>query len=64
LENTPTLGSIEIADYEKRQLADQSLEANTRDENVCKLFPDFTMVKLVNMKFYAIIKIIYIYIFL
>jgi len=48
LENSPTMGSIEMTDYERRQLAAQSLESNTRDENFCELFPDLTMVTLIN----------------
>lgn len=52
-----------MTDYERRQLAAQSLETNVRDENFCELFPDLTMVKLVNMEFYTFILIIYIYIF-
>jgi hypothetical protein len=57
------MGSIEMTDYERRQLAAQSLEANVRDENFCELFPDLTVVKSVNIKFYAFIIIIYIYLF-
>lgn len=34
-----------MTDYERRQLAAQSLEANIRDDNFCELFPDLTMVK-------------------
>jgi len=45
LENSPTMGSIEMTDYERRQLAAQSLESNIRDENFCELFPDLTIVK-------------------
>lgn len=43
LENSPTMGSIEMTDYERRQLAAQSLESNVRDENFCELFPELTM---------------------
>lgn len=43
------MGSIEMTDYERRQLAAQSLEVNVRDENFCELFPDLTMVKLLNV---------------
>lgn len=50
MENSPTMGSIEMTDYERRQLAAQSLEANLRDENFCELFPDLTMVNIVNDK--------------
>lgn len=49
LENSPTMGSIEMTDYERRQLAAQSLEVNVRDENFCELFPDLAMVKLLNV---------------
>lgn len=38
-----------MTDYERRQLAAQSLESNVRDENFCELFPELTMVKFVNM---------------
>lgn len=34
-----------MTDYERRQLAAQSLETNIRDDNFCELFPDLTMVK-------------------
>lgn len=44
LENSPTMGSIEMTDYERRQLAAQSLEANVRDENFCELFPELNTV--------------------
>lgn len=43
------MGSIEMTDYERRQLAAQSLESNIRDENFCELFPDLTMVTFVNV---------------
>lgn len=33
-----------MTDYERRQLAAQSLEVNLRDENFCELFPELTMV--------------------
>lgn len=46
LENSPTMGSIEMTDYERRQLAAQSLDTNVRDENFCELFPDLTTVTL------------------
>nr|QBH73221.1 ubiquitin-conjugating enzyme E2 j2 [Daktulosphaira vitifoliae] len=42
LENSPTMGSIEMTEYERRQLAAQSLETNLNDENFCELFPDLT----------------------
>lgn len=34
-----------MTDYERRQLAAQSLESNVHDENFCELFPELTMVK-------------------
>nr|QBH73219.1 ubiquitin-conjugating enzyme E2 j2 [Brunneria borealis] len=40
IEKSPTLGSIESSEYEKRQLAAQSLEFNLRDRVFCELFPD------------------------
>lgn len=43
LENSPTMGSIEMTDYERRQLAAQSLESNMRDQNFRELFSDLAM---------------------
>lgn len=40
IEKSPTLGSINTTDYEKRQLAAQSLEYNLRDKMFCELFPE------------------------
>lgn len=40
IEKSPTLGSIETSDYEKKQLAMQSLEFNLRNKVFCELFPD------------------------
>ncbi|XP_046742037.1 ubiquitin-conjugating enzyme E2 J2 [Diprion similis] len=40
IEKSPTLGSIETPDYEKRLLASQSLEYNLKDSIFCELFPD------------------------
>jgi len=40
LEKAPTLGSIETNDYQKRQYAENSLEANLKDKHFCELFPD------------------------
>ncbi|XP_072757858.1 ubiquitin-conjugating enzyme E2 J2-like [Anoplolepis gracilipes] len=40
IEKTPTLGSINTTDYEKRQLAMQSLEYNLKDKMFCELFPE------------------------
>ncbi|XP_043488066.1 ubiquitin-conjugating enzyme E2 J2-like [Polistes fuscatus] len=36
----PTFGSINTTDYEKRELARQSLEYNLRDKLFCELFPE------------------------
>jgi len=38
------MGSIEMTDYERRQLAAQSLESNMRDQNFRELFSDLAMV--------------------
>ncbi|XP_076684583.1 ubiquitin-conjugating enzyme E2 J2 isoform X1 [Andrena cerasifolii] len=40
IEKSPTLGGIYTTDYEKRQLAAQSLEFNLKDKMFCELFPD------------------------
>lgn len=40
IEKSPTLGSIESSEYEKRQLAGQSLDFNLQDKVFCELFPD------------------------
>nr|CAI5836104.1 unnamed protein product [Callosobruchus analis] len=40
IEKSPTLGSIETTDYDKRQYAYQSLEYNLKDKQFCDLFPD------------------------
>ncbi|XP_063983572.1 ubiquitin-conjugating enzyme E2 J2 [Diachasmimorpha longicaudata] len=40
IEKSPTLGSINTTDWEKRQYASQSLEFNLRDKIFCELFPD------------------------
>ncbi|KAJ8918323.1 hypothetical protein NQ315_008016 [Exocentrus adspersus] len=40
LEKSPTLGSIETSDFDKRQFAYQSLEFNLKDKQFCDLFPD------------------------
>lgn len=40
IEKSPTLGSIETSDYEKKQLALQTLEFNLRNKIFCELFPD------------------------
>lgn len=47
------MGSIEMTDYERRQLAAQSLDSNIRDENFCELFSDLaTVTYLLNVKKY------------
>lgn len=51
MEKTPTLGSINTTDYEKRQLAMQSLEYNLKDKLFCELFPETVEVLL-----YCIVK--------
>lgn len=40
LEKSPTLGSIESTDYDKRQFAYQSLEFNLRNKTFSDLFPE------------------------
>ncbi|XP_071449176.1 ubiquitin-conjugating enzyme E2 J2 [Hetaerina americana] len=40
IEKSPTLGSIDTSEYEKMQLAIQSLEFNLKDKIFCELFPD------------------------
>lgn len=40
IEKSPTLGSIEASEFERRQLAAQSLEFNLKDRHFCELFPD------------------------
>lgn len=40
LENTPTLGSCETSVYEKKKLAQNSLEFNLKNETFKELFPD------------------------
>ncbi|XP_015123016.1 ubiquitin-conjugating enzyme E2 J2 isoform X1 [Diachasma alloeum] len=47
IEKSPTLGSINTTDWEKRQYAHQSLEFNLRDKMFCELFPD-TVVEIRN----------------
>ncbi|XP_057368262.1 ubiquitin-conjugating enzyme E2 J2-like [Daphnia carinata] len=42
LEKSPTLGSIETTDHEKRCLAEQSLKFNLGDKIFNELFPDIT----------------------
>ncbi|XP_037787246.1 ubiquitin-conjugating enzyme E2 J2-like [Penaeus monodon] len=42
LEKAPTFGSIETSDYEKRQLAQQSLSFNLKDKVFTELFPEIT----------------------
>lgn len=40
IEKSPTFGSINTTDYEKKQLAAQSLEYNLKDDMFCELFPE------------------------
>ena len=40
LEKSPTLGSVETSEYEKRSLATRSHEFNLRNKTFCELFPD------------------------
>jgi len=40
IEKSPTLGSINTTDYEKRKLAVQSLEFNLKNKMFCELFPE------------------------
>lgn len=40
IENSPTMGSINTSDYEKKQFAAQSLEYNLKDKMFCELFPE------------------------
>lgn len=40
LERSPTLGSIETSDWDKRQFASKSLEFNLNSRVFCELFPD------------------------
>ncbi|XP_043257517.1 ubiquitin-conjugating enzyme E2 J2 [Colletes gigas] len=40
VEKSPTLGSINTTDYEKKQLAVQSLAYNLKDKMFCELFPE------------------------
>lgn len=41
LEKTPTLGSIETSEYQKRCLAAESLEINIKNKMFCELFPEY-----------------------
>ena len=40
LEKSPTLGSIETSDWEKKQFARRSLEFNLKNRVFCELFPE------------------------
>lgn len=40
IENSPTMGSINTSDHEKKQYAAQSLEYNLKDKLFCELFPE------------------------
>lgn len=44
IEKSPTLGSIDSSDMDKRILAEQSLEYNLRNKTFCELFPDLVEV--------------------
>ena len=44
LEKSPTLGSIETSDEEKRYLAEQSVSFNLKDKIFVELFPDIVEV--------------------
>jgi ubiquitin-conjugating enzyme E2 J2 len=46
LEKSPTLGSIETTDHEKRCLAEQSLKFNLGDKIFNELFPDIATVNI------------------
>lgn len=46
LEKSPTLGSIECSDYERRRLAEKSLETILQDRNFCDLFPELAKVRI------------------
>jgi len=43
LEKSPTLGSIETSEYDKRQFAIKSHEFNLKDKIFCDLFPDLVV---------------------
>lgn len=53
-----------MTDYERRQLAAQSLEANIRDENFCELFPDLTMVTFTNIQTSILLLLIFYLLFI
>lgn len=40
LEKSPTLGSVDSSDREKRQLARDSIEFNMKDKTFCEIFPE------------------------
>ena len=46
LEKSPTLGSIETTDHEKRCLSEQSLKFNLGDKIFNELFPDIASVRM------------------
>jgi len=52
IEKSPTLGSINTTDYEKAQLAAQSLEYNLKDKMFCELFPETVEVLFHYMSYY------------
>ncbi|XP_041980944.1 ubiquitin-conjugating enzyme E2 J2 [Aricia agestis] len=41
LEKTPTFGSIQTSDYQKRCFAAESLEINLKNKMFCELFPEY-----------------------
>jgi len=45
LEKSPTLGSVETSDEEKRYLAEQSAQFNLKDKIFVELFPDIVEVR-------------------
>jgi len=45
LEKSPTLGSIETSDSEKKSLAIKSIDFNLKDKIVAELFPEVVEVR-------------------
>ena len=45
MEKSPTLGSVETSDEEKRFLAEQSAQFNLKDKIFIELFPDIVEVR-------------------
>jgi len=48
-EKSPTLGSIELPDSERRRLAHESLEFNLKNKIFCQLFPDTVDVRSISI---------------